>query len=169
MRIKFRPVLSSYREQMQQNMNPRRLTLTNAIGKISKAKLPSKAELVLGADTIVAFQGKLIGKPKSLSGARTMLGRLSGRHHVVYTGIAILDRRTGRMLTGVSRTKVKMRSLTEKQISAYFKRITPFDKAGAYAIQAGPPVVERIDGSFTNVMGLPEELLREMMNALQPL
>ncbi|MFI3302496.1 MAG: Maf family nucleotide pyrophosphatase [Rikenellaceae bacterium] len=131
------------------------------------AKLKSRAfpnelldkEIVITADTVVISQGEILGKPAGESGAREMLGRLSGSEHQVTTGVCI---RTATCERGFSaHTKVWFRKLSDEEIDYYVSKYSPLDKAGSYGIQEwiGYIGVERIEGSFYNVMGLPVQRL----------
>lgn len=126
--------------------------------------------VVLAADTIgVAPGGVILGKPADADDARRMLTALRGRDHIVCTALTLLHQRDGvqRLYTQLTRTVVTMRDYTEDEITAYIATGDPFDKAGAYAIQhPGFAPVARIDGSYTNVVGLPVETLRVMLDAL---
>ena len=119
---------------------------------------------VLGADTIVVLGNEVLGKPKDKQDAKRMLLSLSGKTHFVYTGVCVsLPAKAGRKsLTGVSKTSVLFEKLTEKQIDDYIKTGSPMDKAGAYGIQDGG-LVKEIQGSFTGVVGLPMELVKELV------
>ena len=111
---------------------------------------------IIGADTIVVIHGKVLGKPKDRSAARAMLEELSGQTHQVYTGFTICCEELRRRLTEVVATDVTFKKLTNDEIKWYIHTDEPFDKAGAYAIQGlGTFLVERINGSYTNVVGLP--------------
>lgn len=119
--------------------------------------------LVLGADTGVVIDSALIGKPVGTDDAARMLRMLSGRVHEVLTGVALVETRTQRMESGQARTLVRFAPLSEKEIAAYVASGEPMDKAGAYGIQdRGAWFIEGIEGSYTNVVGLPVELLREL-------
>jgi septum formation protein len=96
-----------------------------------------------------------------------MLRGLQGKKHAVYTGLAIWDRKTGHMLTGCAKTGVWMKPAGEAWLEKYVDTIHPFDKAGAYAIQARIKIVRKIEGSYSNVVGLPKELLRKMLKELE--
>ncbi|MFA7000973.1 MAG: Maf family protein, partial [Candidatus Omnitrophota bacterium] len=124
--------------------------------------LSPKTRWILGADTVVVYRGRVLGKPRSRGDAFRMLSALAGKEHRVYTGVALWDRKTGRWRTGVSETRVRIRAMAASAIRDYFSRVDPMDKAGAYGIQEGPRIVEQVDGSYTNVVGLPVELLRRM-------
>jgi septum formation protein len=111
---------------------------------------------VIGADTIVLIDATVLGKPGGREEARAMLQRLSGRTHQVYTGYSICCRRKERTLTDVAVTDVTFKTLSDDEIEWYIHTDEPFDKAGAYAIQGlGTFLVRRINGSYTNVVGLP--------------
>jgi MAF protein len=120
--------------------------------------------LILGADTIVALDGAILGKPADEAHAQAMLERLSGRAHEVLTGLSLVRTGDGRALTESCETRVYFKPLSAEIISVYAASGEPMDKAGAYAIQeGGGGFVERIEGSYTNVVGLPVELLRRML------
>lgn len=121
----------------------------------------AKGKAVLGADTVVALDGEILGKPKDEADALRMLTALSGRTHEVYTGVCLITA-DGKERTEADCTKVRFFTLTEAQIRAYIQTGSPMDKAGAYGIQDGG-LVENIEGSFTNVVGLPKELCEEML------
>ncbi len=111
---------------------------------------------VIGADTVVVADGRILGKPASTAQARDMLRRLSGRMHQVLTGFCICRLSGERLFTDVVRTDVLFKALTDDEIEWYIQTGEPFDKAGAYAIQGiGTFLVKRINGSYTNVVGLP--------------
>lgn len=122
------------------------------------------SDLIIGADTVVAMDGELMGKPADGEDARRMLTRLSGRVHQVYTGVSM--RLGGRERSFTQRTDVWFYTLTSEEIDAYIITGEPFDKAGAYGIQgAGCLFVEKIEGDYFNVMGLPVARLRRELLA----
>ncbi len=112
---------------------------------------------VLGADTIVVIDGRILGKPSDRTEAKYMLSTLSGKTHTVFTGYAILNLSfPGSNIIGFSRSEVLIRQLTRDEIKGYVDTGEPMDKAGAYAIQGvGAAIVEKVYGSYTNVVGLP--------------
>lgn len=119
----------------------------------------------IGADTVVVCEGEIMGKPRDDGDAVRMLGKLSGVAHEVITGFAILDREQGTEVSRAVATRVFFKPLADVEIAAYVATGCPLDKAGAYAIQGGAAyMVERIDGSYTNVVGLP---LCEVVGALR--
>ena len=145
-------------------LTPSELTLLNACRKtLSIARIQPEA-VVLGADTLVALGTSIFGKPADLAEARRMLTRLSGRTHEVLTGIAISNFSERRTLSAVVESEVRFRKLDADLIDRYLSRIDPLQKAGAYAAQVDPEtVIERIDGSFTNVVGLPMETVSRLL------
>lgn len=142
------------------------------VGDLSRAKAEDVASRnpdrwIIGADTIVTVNADLLGKPKDKESARAMLGKLSGQTHQVYTGFTICCQRRRKQITDAVCTDVTFKTLTADEIEWYIHTDEPFDKAGAYAIQGlGAFLVRRINGSYTNVVGLPvceviEHLIRE--------
>lgn len=111
---------------------------------------------IVSADTIVVHHNVILGKPRDAADAHEMLSDLSGDAHVVMTGVCVIDARTGRTEQFISETAVHFTRLSEADISWYISTGEPMDKAGAYGIQSGAAgFVERIEGSYTNVVGLP--------------
>lgn len=131
---------------------------------------PGRAErLVLAADTVVVLDQSILNKPSDEAEAWSMLRALRGRPHVVVTGIAVLDQRTGRALTGAPLTRVTMRAYTDEEIQASIARGDPFDKAGAYAVQDERfRPATRVDGCYCNVVGLPLWNVRALIMELRP-
>jgi len=124
---------------------------------------------VIGADTVVDLDGEPLGKPADPADARRMLRLLSGRSHIVHTGVSLIDPVTGRNYVVAESSAVRFRPLGEREIEAYIATGEPLDKAGAYGIQErGAILIERVEGCFFNVMGLPMarlwEMLKQMMN-----
>jgi septum formation protein len=125
--------------------------------------------VVVGADTVVALNGRSLGKPRDRAHAREILGQLSGRTHLVYTAVHVIDGRTGRQVGGYSRTFVSMRRVSPAQIDRYAASQEVQDKAGAYAIQGeGASLVRSIRGPRDNVVGMPVTLLRRLLAELAP-
>ena len=122
--------------------------------------------VVLGADTIVVVDGEPLGKPVDAADARRMLRRLRGREHEVITGVALVDAFDGRAETAAVVSRVRMADYDDAAIDAYVATGEPFDKAGAYAIQGhGSALVAGLEGSFTNVVGLPLEETARLLAA----
>lgn len=121
----------------------------------------------IGSDTVVVRDSDILGKPVDAAEAKLMLRRLSGRSHRVISGYAVYDRQTSRTISAAITTKVFFKDLTNREIEGYIASKEPFDKAGSYAIQGiGCFMVPRIEGSYTNVVGLP---LCEVIAALEEL
>lgn len=118
--------------------------------------LTDKPALIIGADTVVVSNGKILGKPSDEQHAVQMLRELSGETHSVYTGIAVADTTDMKIASVYERTLVTFRELSDAEIIEYVRKYRPFDKAGAYGIQEYAGVfVSRIDGDYCNVVGLP--------------
>ena len=123
-------------------------------------RLPAERQreqgVVVAADTVVAVDGDVLGKPASEADARRMLRRLSGRWHEVFTGLSVLPPGRVQPTVIVEKTRVEFAQLSDSDIQEYVRSGEPFDKAGAYAIQGhGGKFVPRIEGCYFNVMGLP--------------
>lgn len=133
--------------------NVKQISLDKCLNVVEKIK----EGIVIAADTIVVLDGKIIGKPRSKVNARQILGSLSGRMHLVYTGFTIADKKTNKIITDYSKTKVFFRDLTKSEIHDYVESGSPMDKAGAYGIQDdyGSVFVEKIIGCYYNVLGFP--------------
>lgn len=145
------------------SLAPAVLCEKNAELKARAVVVPGAA--VIGADTLVFIDDEPLGKPRDLVDARAMLRRLSGREHTVCTGVCLVGPDGG--VDGFhALTKVRFRVLTEEVIEAYFGKVDPLDKAGAYGIQEfGEMLVEGIEGDFDNVMGLPVQAVLARLRA----
>jgi len=154
-------------ERVRPGETPRAHVLRLAAGKAAAAAARRPGAWVLGADTVVVLGGRIMGKPSGEAQARRMLGRLSGRTHRVYTGVALVHGATGRARTACAVTRVTMRRFTGAEARAYAATGEPLDKAGAYGIQGiGGLLVERIGGSASNVVGLPlDAVVRLLLDA----
>jgi septum formation protein len=139
-----------------------------ACGKALNVAEGLKAEsLVIGCDTIVAFDGTVLGKPLDHEDAFAMLKMLSGKKHRVYSGIALVNTSTGQTSTDFAMTEVKFDILSDEVIRGYIASGEPMDKAGAYGIQGrGGVFVEEIHGCYYNVVGLPLNKLNKMIKGI---
>ena len=141
---------------------------SETVMEISRRKAAAVAtrhsdSIIIAADTLVFADGAL-GKPHTPERAKEMLRSLAGNWHHVYTGITVINTRSGRILRNVDKTRVHLVPMTEQEIDAYVATGEPMDKAGAYGIQGmGGMFVDRIDGSYSNVVGLPMSMLRTML------
>lgn len=139
------------------------LALAKCRSVAARSALPA---IVLGADTAVVLEGQIFGKPESPEEARRMLRRLRGRKHEVITGVALVEAPSGREATAHVVSGVLMREYSEAEIEGYVASGEPFDKAGAYAVQAaGGALVAKVEGCYTNVVGLPLTTTRRLLEA----
>lgn len=138
------------------------LAIANARLKAETISREYPESLIIGADTVVALGKEILGKPVDLGDAHRMLGMLAGQTHEVVSGVCLAHRDSGRMMLFHEVTRVRFRPLSPKAIEDYLARIEPLDKAGAYAAQdGGEEIIERMEGSYSNVVGLPTERLRQ--------
>lgn len=163
--LRFRVEVSGADETIEPECPPylavERLSLLKA-ADVAKSQ-PEKA-LVIGADTVVVLNHEILGKPKDEADAVRMLSALSGREHSVLTGISAVRRSDGKGVSVYEETKVRFRALSEREILQYVRTGEPMDKAGAYGIQGiGSLLVEKIDGDYFNVVGLPVCRLARML------
>lgn len=151
-------------EDMGAQLPPDRLSEALALAKAREVAAQAGPEdIMIAADTIVTLDHQVLGKPHSREEAVSMLETLSGRHHVVYTGLAVL--RGGETVSDYEATQVRFRPLSREEIEAYVATGEPMDKAGAYGIQGrGALLVEGIVGDYFNVMGLPVCKLGQILN-----
>ncbi|AGC67354.1 Maf-like protein [Thermoclostridium stercorarium subsp. stercorarium DSM 8532] len=168
--VSFKTHPSNIDENMTENVGPEDYVRSVAERKAFKVKeyFCSRGHnffVVLAADTVVVHEGVILGKPADEDHAFEMLSRLSGRWHEVMTGVSVLDGDEDKKLTCVEITKVKMRDLSPDEIWKYIRTGEPLDKAGAYGIQGiGALMVERIEGCFYNVVGLPLHRVSVMLS-----
>lgn len=141
--------------------SPEHLCIRLSIEKAERAK--SDGALVIAADTLVVLDGKILGKPNDEAHALEMLRSLNGKKHEVFTGLSVLSEK--KSLSEVEMTTVFFRKMSEEAIKSYIATGEPMDKAGSYAIQGfGSFIVDKIDGDYFNVVGLPMQLLSKMLN-----
>lgn len=143
--------------------------LVSSFGENHKEITTPSDILVIGADTVVAYDGKILGKPVDEADAKRMLTMLSGNTHSVFTGVTlVLIDKTGRAgeLVFYEKTDVKMHTMTEAEIDRYIATAEPMDKAGSYGIQGKCAIhIEKIDGDYNNVVGLPiARIYQELKN-----
>ncbi|MFA5147294.1 MAG: nucleoside triphosphate pyrophosphatase [Candidatus Omnitrophota bacterium] len=140
------------------------LVTGNALAKARDVSKRFRSGVVIAADTVVLVGKKIVGKPKDLKDAFNTLKLLSRRPQWVYTGIAVIDIDKDRVFTGYEKTKVYVYRLTGRQIMSYFRKVSPLDKAGSFDIQGlGGVFIDRIEGCFYNVVGLPLAKLAKML------
>lgn len=154
--LNFEIMPSRFEEDMSLKLSHAGLAEFLAYGKAKEVAGRIKSGVVIGSDTFLVFNKKRIGKPKGAQDARRMLKMISGKNVMIYSGVAIVDIKKGRAITDHEITKVKIKKLSPKEISDYVKTGEPLDKAGAFAIQgAGAVFIEKINGCYSNVIGLP--------------
>lgn len=154
--LTFRVLPSGFDETAIAPCSPETYVRLMADGKAAAVSCKHPHAWVIGADTIVLIGDQILEKPDSISTARTMLKQLSGKLHKVITGWAIRCEARNRFHAQAHTTEVRFKTLTESEIEWYIRTKEPFDKAGAYAVQGlGTFLVKSINGSYTNVVGLP--------------
>ncbi len=150
------------------HLTPAEMALNNAFLKARAVSARHPEEWVLAADTVVVLDGQVIGKPVNMSHAREIIDRLSGRMHEVITAVFLMRSNPFHQVPFYDVSKVVFRRVTPKQRDLYLESIDPMDKAGAYAVQEKSDLlIKKIDGSRTNVMGLPLERLMEILERVQ--
>lgn len=167
--LKARILPSEAEEQFDPALAPESVVLELAGRKAAAVahKLRENGErgIVIGADTIVVLEGRVLGKPENRRHALEMLSSLQGCQHEVYTGVALVDTETGDSARGCRMTRVRMKPSSHERLERYVDTGEPLDKAGAYAIQGiGATLVESMEGCYFNVVGLPLSLLSDMLD-----
>ncbi len=162
--LKFEVVPSNIDEDEKSINNPRRLVKNLAMEKAKIVSQKVKDGIVIAADSVVVFNGEIIGKPKDDKDAFAILKKLSGNFHDVFTGLVVMDANNGKTLSDVVKSKVKFREIPDEEIMDYVKTGEPLDKAGGYGAQERAAVfLESVDGCFFNIVGLPIAKLVEML------
>lgn len=162
----FQQIIADCDENDVSTSDPEQVTIELSLRKVNSVLPHLRAGVVIAADTIVVLDGLIMGKPHDDRMAIDFLTRLSGRTHLVYTGVTVCRVETARMLSAACMTRVTFRTLSEDNIRTYVATGETTDKAGAYAIQGkGVLLIEKIDGCFTNVIGLPLETLDTLLTS----
>lgn len=166
--FKFKVIQSQVEEETKIKNNCVGLITHNALMKAEDVARQVKNSIVIGADTVVYVGNKrIIGKPKSLAEARANLKLLMSKPQWVYTGVVLIDSDTGKKVVDYEKTKIFMLSLANHEIDAYHRRVPPFDKAGGFDIEGlGSVFIERIEGCYSNVIGLPLSKLTRMLKKM---
>jgi septum formation protein len=156
--VEFQTEIAQVEELAGLGIPARELCLLNAQLKATEVASRFPECIVLGADTIVSFDGRIFGKPRDGAEARSMLEELCGRIHEVLTGVCLVQRNQGKLCRFTDSTRVKFRARREVDLDKYLRSIYPLDKAGAYAAQEDQGrLIECVEGSMSNVIGLPVE------------
>lgn len=155
--LHFQVKANGVEETTEPALTPRENVLRLSFEKAKTVAASVDDGFIIGADTLVVLEGRLLGKPKDAGEAEGMLKMLSGRTHTVCTGFTIFEKPGGRYISDADETTVQFRALDDDEIREYVRSGTPLDKAGAYGIQddRGAVFVERIEGCFYNVVGFP--------------
>lgn len=160
--LKFEVEPSNRPEYTLSKLKPRELAESLSFEKAVAVASKHKDAVVIAADSFVVFRGGIIGKPKTEEEAKGMLATLSGKSHSLVTGFTIIDTAAGKTLSNSVETRVHIKKLSLDEIDAYIRSGEPLDKAGAYEIQGlGSVIIDRIEGDFSNVVGLPLSALAE--------
>lgn len=164
--LPFAVVPSSAEEHIDDGVAPSLMVQSLSLLKAADvAKSQPKNTLVIGADTIVVYGDEILTKPKDAENAKEMLRRLSGECHSVLTGLTVMRCSDGKSVSVTEETKVYFKKLSEKEITSYVNTKEPLDKAGGYGIQGlGGLFVEKIDGDYYNVVGLPLSRLGKLLS-----
>jgi septum formation protein len=163
-------VLISNQDEVYQKEDPidrvKRLALEKARQILSRrGEFSSSIEIIIGADTEIVIDGKAVGRPKDKDEAEHILRKLSGRTHQAITGFALIDTRNGKEIVDYVSTEVEFKTLSKDEIKQYVQSSEPIGKAGAYGIQGkGALLIKKIDGSYSNIVGLPLERLSEILD-----
>ena len=164
--VDFQIMPGNVAEVAHEHLSPLEVCQLNAHRKAFAVAKKIPDALVLGADTLVFLDNEILGKPRNVTEARQMLARLQGRHHQVVTGVSLMHLRKHQERIFAVSTDVLFHPLDAAQIRDYTAKVNTLDKAGAYAIQeSGESLISEISGSYSNVVGLPVELLREELEA----
>ncbi len=159
--VEFEVMPSAAPESESEHLSPGELCSLNAYRKARVVSKHHPDALVIGMDTVVALDSKVLGKPHDMDEAFSMMRALQGQTHRVLTGVCLIHLRSHKQKIFAEQTVVTFRSLNDDQIREYYRHVNPLDKAGAYAIQeSGDQIVAHVKGSFTNVVGLPMERLQ---------
>ena len=155
--IKFEIIVSDCEEIINPNSCAKDIVMSLSQQKAQAvAKTLNEKCIVIGADTVVAYEDNILGKPKDISDAQNMLRLLSGKTHSVYTGFTIINTADNTTITDYEKTDVAFRNLSDKEIIDYVNTYDPLDKAGSYSIQGtASSFVEKLEGDYNNVVGLP--------------
>lgn len=163
----FEILPSDYEEKMYNGLSPAELVMKLSQGKARDVAGKVPDAIIVGADTVGVFENEIMGKPHTEEKNIEMLSKLSGKYHTMLTGLTLIDTETKNKISKVVETKVWFRNLSEDEIKEYVTLGEGLQKAGGYAYQGiGHKFVERIEGSETNIIGMPIETLTEMLKII---
>jgi len=162
--LEFTVARSGYEEDLSLQMSPHDLAMHLSAGKARDVAARHMDALVIAADTFIVLEGRILGKPGTADEAEQMLRAMSGKEHSVITGFTVLDSESKREVSRWVETRVRFREISDDEITSYVETGEPLDKAGAYGIQQrGAALVERVEGDYLNVVGLPLEELKKVL------
>ncbi len=164
--IPFEIIPGDYEEDMTLPMAPLELAKHLSLGKAESVARKEQG-VVIGSDTFIVLDDKVLGKPHTPERAREMLTMMRGREHRVVTGYAVIDTETGKIISGVSDNTILFKNFSDEIMDAYIATGEPLDRAGSYAIaEGGAQLVEKYEGDYEGIIGLP---VRDVVRALQEL
>ncbi|OGO59358.1 MAG: septum formation protein Maf [Chloroflexi bacterium RBG_19FT_COMBO_47_15] len=162
--LKFEVESSNYEEDIYPGLQPHDVAQKISLKKAEIVASKHKNVVIIAADTFIVFDGQILGKPSTVNESRKMLQKLNGKSHSVITGFSVIDTAKNKTLSRSVETIVFLKKLTPSEIDTYVKSKEPLDKAGGYAIQGlGAVIVDRIEGDYLNVVGLPLSALTEAL------
>ncbi|MFH1878989.1 MAG: Maf family protein [Candidatus Omnitrophota bacterium] len=163
--IKFRVVPSGAEEDLEQHRPVYETVQINALRKAETVASGEELSIVVAADTLVVYGGKVIGKPGSEEDARMLLKNFSGGEVEVCTGLCVIDSLKGAKAVGFEKSSLNVASLTDREVDRYFRLLGPYDKAGGFSIEGvGSIIFDNIRGSYFNILGLPMMKLKELFS-----
>jgi len=167
MGLEFDVIPSNYEEDMNLKLSPRELAKTLAYGKALDVSKKFKEGIVIGIDTFILFNGQKLGKAKTKERAYKFLKSFSGKRLKVISGVALIDCKTKKEIKDCEISEVKFKKMSDYEIKTYVETGEPIDKAGAFAIQGlGSVFIEKISGSYTNIVGFPVSCLYKNLKKL---
>ena len=161
-------VPSNINEAHPGGLKPEVVVMKNAKDKARAVAKRTNSGIILGVDTLVLFKGRLIGKPRNKNEAKRILKGFSGKKILVYSGLCVINRDSGKETAGFEKTLLKIKKIPVKDIEKYFKLLGPYDKAGGFSIEGvGSIIFDNIQGSYFNVLGLPMGKLQELFKKMR--
>jgi septum formation protein len=166
-KLDFEIVKSDYEEFMDPELPAEELAVKLALGKAQDVATHSENAVIVAADSFVILEGKYLGKPHSEEEARSMLKNISGKKQQFVTGMAVIDTETGETFTDYELSTIWISEISDAEIEDYIATNEPFSKAGGYAIQEiGSVFIEKVEGSYTGIVGLPINKLYKILRKL---
>ncbi len=167
-KIRHKVFVTNVREINHSRIHSAKLVIENAKRKALSAAKHFKNDIVLGVDTVVLFKGQNIGKPKNENHARKMLKAFSGQRIAVYSGLCLIDASKNKTAYGVEKTILKVKNISDSDITRFFLCLGPYDRAGGFSIEGpGSIIFDDLKGSYFNVLGLPMGKLAELFGKIK--